>query len=148
MVAHMNAENRALCVFYRNPPNGSKRLTYAKIAEIVQNEDGEHPTEEAVRRCVVNFHEPKAKRGRKAGYRKTSKAEDKVILQAFRKLRPPGHGVDSRKIHATLPKKLRGKVSRRTMIRRLAEQRYVPTKKVQKTDPGACLVAFSLDASM
>ena len=71
-----------------------------------------------------------------------------MILQAFRKLRPPGHGVDSRKIHATLPKKVLGKVSRRIMIRRPAEQRYVPTKKVQKIGPGACLVAFSLDASM
>ena len=148
MVAHMNAEDSAPCFLYRKPPNGSKRLPNAKIAETVQNEDGDHPTEEAVRRRVVNFREPKAMRGRKKGYRKTSKAENKVILQAFRKLRPPGHGVDSRKIHATLPKKLRGKVSRRTVIRRLAEQRYVPTKKVQKTDPGASLVAFSLDASM
>ena len=137
MVAQMSPENRALCFFYRNPPNGDKKLTYAKIADLVQNEDGEHPTEGAVRHCVLNFHSAKDKRGRKAGYRKTSKAEDKVILQAFRKLRPPGHGVDSRKVHLSLPKKLRGKVSRRTVIRRLAEQRYVPTKKVQKTDPGS-----------
>ena len=111
-------------------------MTYAKIADLVQNEDGEHPTEGAVRQCVSKFHSAKGKRGRKSGYRKTSKAEDRAILQAFRKLRPPGHGVDSRKVHLSLPKKLRSKVSRRTVIRRLAEQRYVPTKKVQKTYPG------------
>ena len=111
-------------------------MTYAEIAGIVRNEDGAHPTEGAVRQCVMKFHEPKAKRGRKSGYRKTSKAEDKVVLQTFRKLRPPGHGVDSRKVHMSLPKKLRDKLSRRTLIRRLAEQRYVPTRKVQKTDPG------------
>ena len=136
MVAQMDAKNRALCFFYRHPPNGAIKLTYTEIAEIVRNEDGEHPTEGAVRQCVLKFHEPKAKRGRKAGYRKTSKAEDKLVLQTVRKLRPPGHGVDSRKVHAGLPKKLRDKLSRRAVIRRLAEQRYVPTKKVQKTDPG------------
>ena len=103
----MGAKNSALCFFDRNPPNGAKKLTYTEIAEIIRNEDDEHPTEGAFRQCVLNFHEPKAKRGRKAGYRKTSKAEDKLVLQTFLKLRPPGHGVDSRKVHMSLPKKLR-----------------------------------------
>ena len=149
MVAQMDDKNRALCFFYRNPPNGAKRLTYAEIAEIVRNEDGGHPSEGAVRQCVMNFHEPKATRGRKSGYRKTTKAEDNVVLQTFRKLRPPGHGVDSRQVHTNLPKKLRDKLSRRTIIRRLAEQRYVPTKKAQKTDPGRsieCRLSCSLVA--
>ena len=131
----MDDKHRALCFFYRNSPNGAKRLTYAEIAGIVRNKDGAHPTEGGVRQCVMKFHEPKAKRGRKSGYRKTSKAEDNVVLQTFRKLRPPGHGVDSRKVHMSLPKKLRDKLSRRTLIRRLAEQRYVPTRKGPEDGP-------------
>jgi len=59
-------------LFYRNSPNGAKRLPYAEIAGIVRNKDGAHPTEGGVRQCVMKFHEPKAKRGRKSGYRKTS----------------------------------------------------------------------------
>ena len=85
----MDAKSRALCLFYRNPPNGAKKLTYTEIAEIFRNEDGEHPTGGAVRQCVLKFHEPKAKRGRKSGYRKKSKVEDKLVLQTFRRLRPP-----------------------------------------------------------
>ena len=53
MVAQMDDKNRALCFFYRNPPNGAKRLTYAEIAEIVRNEDGGHPSEGAVRQCTI-----------------------------------------------------------------------------------------------
>ena len=121
--------------FYRNSANGAKRLIYAEIAGFVRNQDGARPTEGGVRQCVMKFHEPKAKRGRKSGYRKTSKAEDKVVLQTFRKLLPPGHGVDSRKVHMSLPKKLRDKLSRRTLIRRLAEQRYVPTRKSPEDGP-------------
>ena len=143
----MDAKNRALCYFYRNPPNGSKPLTYDKIAQKVKDKDGNPVTEGAVRYAVKFFNEKKAKRGRKAGWRKTAKSEDKVILKTFLKKRPPGHGVDSRMIHQALPKKLSMKVCRRTIIRRLAEKDYTAQKKVNKTDPGPTLakrrVAFA-----
>jgi len=44
MVAQMVAVNRALCLFYRNPPAGTKPLSYAKIALKVKNKDGNNPT--------------------------------------------------------------------------------------------------------
>ena len=42
--------------------------------------------------------------GRKKGTTKTTQEEDKVIMATFKKLRPPGAGVDSRLIHDALPK--------------------------------------------
>ena len=139
MVAQMDDKNRALCFYYRNPPAGQKKLKFSDIAKLVKNTDGESPTAGAVRQCVVNFHTAKGKRGRKEGWRKTTKLEDKKVLEAFHKIRPPGHGVDSRAVHMALPKKVRDKIGRRTVIRRLAEKRYTPTKKVQKSDPGPAL---------
>ena len=53
-------------------------------------------------------------------------------MQTFKKLRPPGHGVDSNAVQRALPKKLKLKVSRRTVRRRLAEKGFVPQKKRSK----------------
>ena len=72
----------------------------------------------------------------KKGWRKTSKAEDKVIMTKFHKIRPPGHYVDSRKLRKALPSQLRKKIGRRTIIRRLAEKKLTPQMKVNKQDPG------------
>ena len=69
------------------------------------------------------------------GYRKTSKADDKKILQTFHKKRPPGHGVDSRVVHSALPKNIRKTITRKTVIRRLAEKGYTAQKKQSKSDP-------------
>ena len=82
------------------------------------------------------MNEAKAKPGRNKGWRKTSKREDSNILQTFKRLRPDGHGVDSRIIHTNLPRQLRRKVCRRTVRRRLAEKDFVPRKKIAKTDTG------------
>ena len=98
-----------------------------------------HPCASAVKECVDTFNDTKNKRGRKAGWRKTKKAEDSKILKTFKKVRPDGHGVDARKVHSALPKKLRKKISRKTVVRRLAEKRYTPTKKASKSDPGPAL---------
>ena len=85
--------------------------------------------------------------GRKKGTTKTTKEEDKVIMATFKKLRPPGAGVDSRLIHDALPKKVKNKVSMRTVRRRLAAKGYKPERKIQKSDPGEVLskkrVAFA-----
>ena len=75
-------------------------------------------------------------RGRKEGWKKTTKEEDRTVMQTFKKLRPDGHGVDSRVIHKALPKKLKKKVSRRLVIRRLAAKGYRPERKISKSDPG------------
>ena len=40
----MNAENLALCRFYRKPPGDQKPLSYSEIAKLVKKEDGTHPT--------------------------------------------------------------------------------------------------------
>ena len=55
-----------------------------------RKKDGEHPTAKSVKDAIASFDEEKQKRGRKEGWRKTTKEEDKIILQTFKKLRPPG----------------------------------------------------------
>ena len=75
----------------------------------------------------------KAGPGRNEGWRATTKAEDKVILKAFHKVRPPGAGVVARKVRAALPKKLQKKVRERTIIRRLAEFGFTPEKKLDRS---------------
>jgi len=44
-------------------------------------------------------------------------------------------------VRSALPKKIRKKVSRRSVIRRLADKGYTPQKKIQKSDPGIKLAA-------
>ena len=89
----MNAENRALCYFYRHPPKGSgvqPVKKWAQIARLVWNADGKtHPTPNAVKYCVLNWKQVNKKRGRKNGWRKTTKQEDKKILATFQKARQP-----------------------------------------------------------
>ena len=82
--SRMNPATRALCFGYRNPPPGQKKLPFWKIGELLGYSEG------AVRECVNTFSDVKSKRGRKTGWRKTTKAEDKVIMEKFHKVRPPG----------------------------------------------------------
>ena len=135
----MNAENRALCYFYRHPPKGSgvqPVKKWAQIARLVWNADGEtHPTPNAVKYCVRNWRQVNKKRGRKIGWRKTTKQEDKKILASFQKARQPlGSDVSARDVATGLPAKLKRKVSFRTIRRRLAERGYVPERKLEKND--------------
>jgi hypothetical protein len=140
-MVQMDAKNRALCFLYRNPGKGKDRLPFSEIAKLVRNKDGGPVKEGGVRGCVASFHMPKGKRGRKVGWRKTSKAEDRSVIKTFHKVRPPGHGVDSRKIHIAMPKKLQQKIGRKTVIRRVAEKGFRPERKVAKSDPGPVLAA-------
>ena len=107
--------------------------------------DGKHPTKTAVHEAVQVFNDTKDKTGRPEGCRKTTKKEERVIVATLKKVRPPGHGVDARTIHKALPKKLRKKISKRTVIRRLADKGYKPSKKIRKTDPGQALGKRRLD---
>ena len=72
--------------------------------------------------------------GRQLGWRATTKEEDKAILKAFKKVRPPGHGVVARKVRAALPKNIKKKVRERTVIRRLAEKGIKPQRKLNKSE--------------
>lgn len=132
----MDAKNCALCYFYRNPPPGSdtKPMKYKDIAEIVVKKDGTHPTVGGVHKAVQEFMEVKEKRGRKTGWRKTTKEEDAAIMAAFFKCRPPGHGVVSREVSMALPRPLRQKLSLRTIRNRLKDKGYTPQKKLDKDE--------------
>ena len=132
----MNAENRALCYFYRNPPSGrGTPLKWSAIAKLVWNVDGRtHPTPAGVRNCVLNWTKEDQKRGRKLGWRKTTMSEDKLIIRSFQKARLPlGSRVTSRDVAARLTGRLRGKICQRTIRNRLAAQGYVPTRKLDKS---------------
>ena len=132
----MNAENRALCYFYRFPPkdSGVRPLSFPKIAQIVRKQDGTCPTAEGVRLGVRDFHREKFQRGRKQGWRKTSAADDKVLMKTFHKVRPAGAGVVARDVDDALPARLQGKLCLKTIRSRLAEQGYKPEKKLEKSE--------------
>ena len=97
---------------------------------------GTPPSEGAMCQAAQDYHVEKQPRGRPAGCKKTTKAEDKTLMDTFKKLRPPGHGLTSRTLHKALPKKLSMKITPRTCRRRLAEKGYKPEQKMSKADPG------------
>ena len=134
VVFQMDMANKALCYAHRNPPPGNKETKLEDIQNIVRNMDGGEVSLQAISLADKTFHQEKQQRGRKKGWRKTTKAEDKFLLKTFHKLRPPGCGVDSRKIHTALPKKLKNKIVRRTVIRRLAAKGFTAQEKLEKND--------------
>lgn len=130
----MDSANKAICC--------AMRKTEAKLKDIrklVKKTDGKRPSLAAISMAAASFHTEKKKRGVKPGSLKITKADEKKIMQKFHKLRPPGHGVDSRVILRALPKKLREMISRRFIIRFLASKGYKPERKLNKTDPGVRL---------
>ena len=139
----MDADNRALCYYYRNPPKTwkVKPLAYRKIARLVVKKDKRtHPTPQAVCKVVKSWRVVRAKRGRKVGWRKTPNAENSLILRTFHKVRPPGCGVSSTEVDDALPKDLSQKICKRTIRNRLADKGFVPTIKTGKKDPAAEVV--------
>ena len=129
--AKMDVANKAVCFAMRS--NGTK---LKDIKLVVKKTDGSSPTLSAISQAAIGFQKEKKKRGRKTGNNKTTKKEDSKVMQVFHKLRPPGHGVDSRVVHKALPNKLQNKISRKTVIRRLASKGFNPEKKLNKGDPG------------
>ena len=77
-------------------------------------------------KAVTEWHTEKQRRGRKQGWRKTTAEDGKVLMRTFHKLRPPGHGVESRGVHQALPRALQLKISLRTVRNRLKEKGYSP----------------------
>ena len=143
--AQMDEANRAICYALRNPPAGTKRSSLKAIAGHVVKTDGTHPSIGGVLAAARQFKEEKAKRGRTKGDKKTTAAEDREILKKFKFLRPPGHGIDSRRLHRALPVPLRRKISRRTVIRRLADKGIKPRPKIQKSDHDVALCKRRVD---
>ena len=132
--AKMDAANAAMCYALRNPPAGMQRASLKAIAGMVVKKDGTHPSQQTVSEAAKHFKAEKEKRGRKAGTKKTTAREDREILKKFKILRPPGHGIDSRKLHRALPASIRKSISRRTVIRRLADKGIKPRVKTRKSD--------------
>jgi hypothetical protein len=135
-VAQMDDRNRALCFALRNPPEGHPKTKLAEIVrqKLVRKKDGTVPSVGAINEAARDFHKERAPRGRQEGWRKTSKAEDRQLVKTFHKVRPPGHGVTSRRLHRALPAKIREKIGKRTVIRRLAEKGFTPREKLRKQD--------------
>ncbi len=118
--AKMDDANRAMCYALRNPPRGSKQkpMKYKDIRlHFARKTNGRKPTIQSIAEAAATWKDEKGERGRPAGSNKTTKLEDKKIMQKFHKLRPPGHAIDSRALHKALPENLRKKIGRRTIIR-------------------------------
>jgi len=132
----MDLANKAICYTMRNPPEGIRKMRYTQLVDLVSKTDGTKPSIGAMSSAAKNYKTEKGQRGRPVGSNKTSKEQDKLIMNTFKKLRPPGHGVTSRVIHQALPKKVSKNLSTRLIRRRLANKGYLPEKKLSKTDPG------------
>ena len=85
---HMDPATQALCFFYRNPPaeSGVKPQPYKAIAKLIKQPK---INTSRLKMAVHRFMVKKAPRGRKAGWRKTTVAEDNLIVSTFYKVRQP-----------------------------------------------------------
>jgi len=131
----MDAFNRGMCWAYRHPPGGAKPLKLKQIQKLVRKTNGKRPTIPAICQAANSFKNDKQKRGRRVGQRATTKQEDAKIIKKFHKLRPPGHYIDSRILHTGLPKQLKQKVGRRTLIRRINDKGLFFDEKNSKDEP-------------
>ena len=97
-------------------------MKYKDIRKVVKKIDRSRPTVQAIAQAVAAYPLEKKLRGRKKGWSKTSRDEDKLILKTFQKKRPPGCGVTARVVHDAMPRPLRKKICKRTVIRRLEKK--------------------------
>ena len=107
----MDARTEALCYLLRNPPDcwDVEPMPYKDIPAYIQQ-----PTVEPKRleKVVERFNTKRKKRGRKEGWRKTTKGEDTQIMQTFRKVRQPlGSLTESPDVWKALTPQLRDKVA-------------------------------------
>ena len=128
-------EEAKTCYLLRSPPPewGVKPASFGQICQkavlIEKGPAGEdlHPTKGSVYTVVTEWGKVRKKRGRKKGWRKTTKAEDTQIFDAFKKVRKPlGEQVLARQVSVNLPKKLRQNASLRTIRKRIAEKSISP----------------------
>ena len=133
---HMDAATQALCFFYRNPPpeSGVKPQPYKAIPKLIHQPQ---MSLGRVKMAVKRFLKKKRPRGRKPGWRKTTPAEDKAMLDAFHKVRQPlGSLVEARDVWKALRPTLRNKVSVRTVANRLRDKGYKMEEKLAGDDKG------------
>ena len=135
--AQMSEASRAMCYALRNPGKGQKPVPLKDIRKMVtKKHTKKKPTLQAISKAAKTYRLEKMKRGRKPGQNKTTKQEDGQILKTFRKLRPPGYYIDSNIVSKALPKKLKVKISRKSITRRLASKGLTPQTKSSKDDLG------------
>ena len=92
--SQMNFANRAKCFAFRFPARGKPvPISEIRRRKLVTKVDGTVPSQGAISEAANTFLEEKDIRGRKDGWRKTSKTEDKQIMKTFHKVRPPGHSI-------------------------------------------------------
>lgn len=137
--AQMDERNRAIVYVHRNPPPGFKKTSYETLKKFVRKTDGTTPTHGAMWEAAKAYVDEKGQRGRKEGWKKTTKEEDKQLMSVFKKNRPAGCYIDSREVHKKLPKRLRTKIGRKTVVRRLAEKGYSMQEKLSKNDASVAL---------
>ena len=58
-------------------------MKYADIRKVVKKTDGKRPSVQAIAQAEAAYPVEKKLRGRKTGWRKTSRDEDKIILKPF-----------------------------------------------------------------
>ena len=134
--AGLDAATQALCFFYRNPPpsSGVKPQPYKAIPELIGRPDTRIG---AIKMAVRRFGKEKKPRGRRSGWRKTTKAEDACIIRCFKKVRQPlGALVEAPDVWRALPHDLRAKASIRTVSNRLAEHGFSMQEKASGDDLG------------
>ncbi len=137
--AQMDDANRAMCYALRHPGPGQKPLPYTDIRKVVRKKNGRHPSIPAMSMCVAQYKAFKHKKGRKPGSLKTTKQEDKQIMKAFHKMRPPGHGVFAWQILTAMPKQLAKKVSNKTI-----SGEWVTKATIMKRSPEKLILGFRL----
>ena len=79
--AQMDFQNRLLCYSLRNPPPGTKRMTLREIIakKLVRKTDGSVPSENSIIDAARSMTKEKQQRGRREGWRKTTKQQDKTL---------------------------------------------------------------------
>ena len=116
--AKMDDANRAMCYALRHPPGRkTKPMKYTDIRKLVRKTDGRLPTISSIAEAAATYMEDKGQRGRPQGSCKTSKEEDKIIMDTFHRLRPPGYGITAPRLKRDLPEEIRKKISAKTVTR-------------------------------
>ena len=82
--SQMNFANRAKCFAFRFPARGKPvPISEVRRRKLVTKVDGTVPSQGAISEAANTFLEEKDIRGRKDGWRKTSKTEDKPNYEDF-----------------------------------------------------------------
>ena len=135
----LSKQQVALAYLVRNPPacTGLKPQPYRVICSHLQPPGQPEPLVATVHNAVKNFHTDAMPRGRKPGWRKTARTEDRAILRAFFKVRQPcGSECTYSDVWRALDDALRAKICVKTVKNRLMEKGYTLEDKLAADDRG------------